>query len=1046
MKRHSLSLAVLALLAGMGHAGADELRRPYLVRLADKPVAGYNGGVAGMPATQPVAGRGLHIDLNAPNVRIYSAYLDQKRAAVRAVVAAAPVSHEYKVVFNGFAARLTDSEVRALKANSAVAAIVPNTQRHMLTSYTPTFLGLDGPGALWSQLGGQEHAGEDVVVGIIDGGIWPENPAYADRLDSKGLPTFDTGAALAYGPAPASWKGSCQTGEGFTAQHCNNKLIGAQYFDADFQSIGYEPHWSEFRSARDSLGDPVGNGGHGTHTSSTAAGNRAPARLDGIDMGMVSGMAPRARVAMYKVCWSYNDDSQANGAGNGCWAGDSVAAIEQAIQDGVNVINYSISGGESIDDPVEEAFRQAANAGVFVAAAAGNAGPKASVNHTGPWVATVAASSHDREFIANVTLASGAQYSGASLNQTALPSTALIRAEDAAAAGADMGMARLCYGAAGNHGIALLDPLKVAGKIVVCTRGENARVDKSRAVLEAGGSGMVLVDNGAGPVADVHSVPSVHVTENDGALILAYAAGQQPAAAISRFTVRRGVVAAPVVAPFSSRGPGRYERDQLKPDMAAPGVDILAGYSPGLDAGQKQALIDGTYTPPAEWAFDSGTSMASPHVAGLAALLHQRHPGWSPAAIKSALMTTAIDTQPDALPGMSAGTLPWGQGAGHVAPTPAADPGLVYDIAPGDYVKYLCSIGRSDDCSAGSVKAYNLNLPTIAMENVMGALTVVRTVTNVSDQPATYNATATVTGYSIAVSPPTLTLGPGESKSFNVTLTRTYANDYEWQYGQLTWSDGKHAVRSPIVARSGPSITAPELVKADRVSGMKLVSLATGFNGKLGAKVGGMLEVTRSAVSVGAAPAGSADTLAQATASCNAGSAGVQLMPFVVPADTVVARFETFDRDIEGNSNGRQDVDLALLKDGKLLAYSMTVGSNESITVASPAAGTYQLCVIGYDLAPGAPAKLAVSSAIVPRSDSGSLKAALPSKVYAGSTATVGLSWSGLAVGKRYIGAVGFVDPSGNAAATTVLAVDTDDAVPVAAGVTRVAPSRRGSL
>ncbi|TFW16852.1 S8 family peptidase [Duganella callida] len=1038
MKRHTLSLAVLALLAGMGQAAhAEDVRRPYLVRLTDKPVAGYSGGVAGLAATQPAPGATLHLNLNAPNVQLYGAYLDQKRAAAKAVVASAPVGHEYSLVFNGFSAQLTDAEVRALKASGTVAAIVPNTPRHMLTTYTPTFLGLDGPNGLWTQLGGQEHAGEDVVVGIIDGGIWPENPAYADRVDSNGLPTFDSSAALAYGPAPASWKGVCQTGEAFTAAHCNNKLIGAQYFDADFQMLGMTPHWTEFRSPRDSIGGTLGHGGHGTHTSTTAAGNRTPAKVSGIDMGKVSGMAPRARIAMYKVCWSYNDDSEANGAGSGCWAGDSVAAIEQAVRDGVNVLNFSISGAETVDDPVEEAFRQASNAGIFVAAAAGNAGPKQTMNHVGPWLTTVAASSHDREFVANLALASGVSYTGASLNAKDLPRTPMVRAEDVAVGGVEPSMVTKCYPASANGGLPVLDPVKVAGKIVICERGDIDRVAKSRAVLEAGGSGMVMVDDGLGPVADVHSVPTVHVSAEDGAKILAYAAGKDAAAGMSHFSMRVGQVPAPIVAAFSSRGPNRYETNQIKPDMAAPGVDILAGVTPELRPEQKQQLLDGTLTPPSDWAFYQGTSMATPHVAGLAALLHQRHPGWSPAAIKSALMTTAFDTQPDALRDMQVGTLPWGQGAGQVKPTAAADPGLVYDISAADYVKYLCGIGRYDDCSGGTIKSSNLNLASIAASNVMGAETITRTVTNVSDKPATYTATASMTGYSVAVSPATLTLAPGESKSFNVTLTRTYASDDMWQYGQLTWRDGVHTVRSPIAAKSSRAITAPELLTADLASGSKLVSVATGFAGKLGIKAGGMQEVKRTALTVSPAPTGTADTLAQAAASCNAGVPGVTLLPFSIPADTVVARFETFARDIDGDTAGRQDVDLALMKDGKLIDYSMLVGSNESITRAAPAPGEYQLCVIGYDLQPGSVAKLSVSSAIVPRGDNGSLKVAAPPRVYAGSTSTMGVSWSGLASGKRYIGAIGLLDPSGNAAATTVLAVDTDDAIPVAAGLSR---------
>ncbi|MFA9215659.1 MAG: S8 family serine peptidase [Sphingomonadaceae bacterium] len=1037
MKLHPLTCAVLALVAQLAHA-ADDGRRPYIVRLADKPVAGIK-------AVQP--GGGLHLDLNAPDLQVYGAMLDQKRAAARALVANAPVSYEYKVVFNGFAARLTDDEVRQLKASAGVASVVADAPRHLLTSYTPSFLGLDAPGGLWSQLGGAEHAGEDIIVGIVDGGVWPEHPSYADRVDAQGAPTFDPSGTLAYGPPPAAWKGTCQTGEGYTAQHCNNKLIGAQFFDADFQTTGLNPHWSEFRSARDSLGGRVGHGGHGTHTSSTAAGNRGVAsNVDGVPMGNISGMAPRARVAVYKVCWSYEDAREATGARASCFTGDSVAAIEQAVIDGVHVINYSISGGEQVDDPVELAFLHASNAGVFVAAAAGNAGPAASVNHVSPWLATIGAATHDRTLSATLTQANGVRYSGASLNLNALPSTAMIRAEDAGVAGADPSRVALCYSAASNNQVALLDPAKSAGKIVICSRGEIDRVEKSRAVLEAGGVGMVMVDNGGGPVADVHAVPTVHVTAADGALIQAYAQTSGAAGAISRFAATRGQVPAPLMAGFSSRGPSSFDPNLLKPDMAAPGVDILAGVTPGLTPEQRDQVQDGTLRPPVAWAYYQGTSMASPHVAGLAALLRQRHPGWSPAAIKSALMTTGSDTLPDTLGGMAAGALPWAQGAGHVTPNRADDPGLVYDATLADYRKYLCGLGLGDDCSGGSAAGYNLNLASITVSNVMGSQAVQRTVTNVGSKAATYVASAALTGYAVRIEPSTLTLGPGESKSFSVTLDRTSAPNNIWQYGHLVWSDGSHVVRSPLTARSGRAAVAPDLLQSEKTSGMKLLSVQTGFTGKMGYAVGGMQEVQRSALTLAQAAPGSADTLAQAIRSCQAGAPGVKVVPVAITANTMAARFETFDRDVEGGRDGQQDVDLLLLQNGAMIDYSMHVGANESISVSNPTPGNYQLCVIGYDLAQGAPAALTLSSTLVARSTlPGSLKVSLPSKVYANSTASVGLSWSGLASGKRYVGALQLFDPFGNLAATTVLSVNTDNAAPAMLGVTRATP-RASSL
>ena len=212
MKLRPLSTAILLVLSSMTVAvHADTVRRPYIVQLADKPIAGYNGDITGLTATRPAAGKRL--DLAAGNVLRYNDYLNRKQAAVRAVIAGAPVLHEYSVVLNGFTALLTDAEVRTLLARSDVVTISPDVARDLATTYTPTFLGLDQPGGLWSQLGGQTSAGEDIIIGIVDGGIWPEHPSYADRVDGTGKPTFAGSGTIAYDAPPARWQGTCQTGD-----------------------------------------------------------------------------------------------------------------------------------------------------------------------------------------------------------------------------------------------------------------------------------------------------------------------------------------------------------------------------------------------------------------------------------------------------------------------------------------------------------------------------------------------------------------------------------------------------------------------------------------------------------------------------------------------------------------------------------------------------------------------------------------------------------------------------------------------------------------
>jgi subtilisin family serine protease len=1053
MKLHPISIAVSLLLSGaLQLAHADDTRRPYIVQLSDKPVASYTGGVSGLAATQPAAGQ--RIAMNTSAVNAYTSYLVRKQASVKAQVASAPILYEYQVALNGFAAMLTDDEVRTLQSNSGVATITADTPRVPATTYTPVFLGLEGPNGLWAKLGGKDKAGENVVIGIIDSGIWPENPSYADRVDSKGVPTFDQSASLAYTALPG-WHGICQAGEGFTVANCNNKLIGARYFNTGFKASGNVQHWTDFTSPRDSLGGNIGHGGHGSHTSSTAGGNaNVPADLAGVQMGNISGMAPRARLAMYKVCWSYNDDSDPLGALNRCWGADSISAIESAIADGAQVLNYSIGGGTALSDPVDLAFLNAANAGIFVAAAAGNDGPANTVSHIGPWLSTVGASTHNRFQKGEVTLGNGHVYSGASLNVTPLPTTTpVIRSEDAAVAGASGDPVVLCYSKGWNDGVAVLDPAKVSGKIVTCTRGTNDRVDKSRAVAEAGGVGMVMVDNGAGLVADIHSVPTVHVSAADGAAIKAYAQSKSGSAGLSHFVTTVGTTPAPVMASFSSRGPDRADGNVLKPDMTAPGVDILAAFAPALTPAQKADVINGTLTPPASANTDQGTSMATPHVAGVAALLRQAHPTWSPAAIKSALMTSATPTFDDGITGDLAGVLPFAQGAGHINPYgtllhPASskaynskgafDPGLVFDLSAADYKKYLCGAGVTSECGSGTMLGYALNLPSITVNNVLGTTQIVRSVTNVTGAAETYSGAVTLSGYTAQLQPTSLTVGPGETKSFTVSLTRSGAPENVWQYGDLTWTSGNHVVRIPVTARSGRSLVAPLGVASTKPSGNVMFSISSGISGRISAATGGLKPIVKSdAMSVGLLTA-TIETNEDLENACRDNVAGTTLIPFTFPTNTVAASFELFDRDTS-SGNGNDDLDLAILdSNGKMIDYSGNGGSNEAILLNSPDAGNYSLCVIGYAPANRVSTTFNVSYAVVSRADTGgNLKVLLPSQVYAGGSASVATTWSGLAAGKRYLGGIQLLDPSGAVGASTLVLVETNNPVPLAKGTSR---------
>lgn len=1027
MKRHPVSLAVLLALGVMSGAAIAQARNPYIVQLSGEPAATYKGTVTGYTATAPAPG--TTFNSRSPAALAYGSYLDNLQLSVAATVPGAQILARYGTVFNGFAAQLTDAEVATLRANPRVVEVHPDLPRKLETISTGGFLGLSATGGLWSQIDGLGRGikGENIIIGVVDGGVWPENAAFADQVDGSGNPVF-SGGTLAYGPAPATWAGTCVAGEGFTpALHCNNKLIGAQYFNSVWVSQkGSVKHWTEFYSPRDSVAGANGHGGHGSHTSSTAGGNASnPATLSGpvpVALGGASGMAPRARLAMYKVCFTYTDPTATDGTGssNTCYTGDSVSAIDKAVADGVNVINFSISGSQtSVNDPVEQAFLRAASAGVFVAASAGNSGPAQAVSHVSPWLTTVAASTHDRSFTGSTTLGNGTTYNGASTSPNAVPQTALIRAEDAGLPGANATSLSLCFSSP-----QVLDPVKVAGKVVVCTRGSNARVDKSLAVANAGGVGMILVDNGAGLVADVHSVPTVHVSAADGTAIKAYATGGLGTAAIARFS--RGTVPAPVMAGFSSRGPNAGDGNMLKPDLAAPGVDVIAAVSADLSQAQRNQVANGTLRPPAEFASYQGTSMASPHVAGLAALIKQAHPTWSPQAIKSALMTTATSTLNDGLTGAQNGLLPWAQGAGHVAPNKATDPGLVYDNTPDDFTRYQCKANRAAVSPAslcttlGTLdETYNYNLPSISAGAVPGIVTVTRRVTNVSASPATYTAVASVPNFSTVVTPSTLSLAPGETKSFTVRFTNVSATDGVWNFGSLVWSDGTHTVRSPISLRAGKLIAAPSELTGTTTSASRLLTVQTGFNGRMGSMKAGLKAVTVGPTTTLAPLAMSANTL---LTRCRAGvdTANVKIYPFTVPANTLVTRVELRQVDTGG---GAQDHDLLLLLPNNSAFYSGNDGSDEAIQLSNPPAGNYRACVLAYGGAASMTHKL--SSWVVSTADApGNMTVLLPGQAYVGSTATVGLSWTGLTAGNRYLGAFGLTDATGVLQATTAVRVN----------------------
>jgi subtilisin family serine protease len=978
VRRLALTLALVvavvvfgALLNGQGKA-ADQ--RPStsgltIVQLAEFPVVAYAGDIRGYAATKPRQGQ--KIDPLDSKVIAYASYLRSRHDQALAEVGGGRKVYSYVYTFNGFTAELTEEQAARLRTLPGVVAVTPDEVHYMDTSSTPAFLGLDAPGGLWS-----EAKGENVIIGVIDSGIWPEGLSFSDRTGLNGNASKD--GKLAYQQIPG-WHGKCVPGEGFTASLCNQKLIGAQYFNAGQggdAGIDAQRPW-EFNSPRD-------YNGHGTHTSSTAGGNAAtPTTGPAAAFGAVNGIAPRARIAMYKALWSTEIADTASGS-----TSDLVAAIDQAVADGVDVINYSISGTQTnFADPVEFSFLYAAQAGVFVAASAGNSGPTTStVAHPSPWITTVAAGTHNRDGQGSVALGNGTTYSGASV-ATAVGPAPLIDSINAGLPGADPVQVALCYSSLDGGNV--LDPALVAGKIVVCDRGVTARVNKSLAVMEAGGVGMILVNTSANSVnADFHSVPSVHLQNTDRAAVKAYAATAGATATINQATIVYNAPA-PFTASFSSRGPLRAGNgDLLKPDVIAPGQDILAAVAPPGNGGRSFNLY-------------SGTSMSSPHVAGLAALFKDLYPSWTPMMIKSALMTSAYDI----LDGANTNPLViFRQGAGHVQPNKAMDPGLVYNAGWNDWLAFLC--GTTTAVGAGTCSALHslgysldpsdLNVPSIAIGEMAGTQTVTRKVTNVGSGQATYSASVSgMAGITVVVTPATLTVPRGATASFTVSFTRTTAALNAYAGGYLSWTHGTDVVRIPMVVRP-VALAAPAAVAG---TGTPLsYNVAFGYDGPFTATGRGLVAAVLTEGTVADDPTNS---------TCSLTSPNAQLNAVTIAAGTTYARFSLFDADVVPGS----DLDLCVFSGTTLVGSSGSGTSAEEVNLLNPTAGNYTVVVQGWGVAGTSP--FALHTWLLGSADAGNMTVAAPAAAVIGETGTINLSFSGLTPGEKYLGSVAYTGIAG---------------------------------
>lgn len=914
----------------------------YLVVLRQAPAASYQGGITGLHRTMP--GKGQRFDDQRPAVAAYRTFLATEQARLLGGVGSPPTIYSYTTALDGFAARLTTWQAQTLAESPDVLAVQPDTTVKIDDSRVSTGAApaTDQAGTIRTGQGtgaaARDVAGRGVVIGVVDTGVWPDNPSLA------GIPVSPSAVRRSY----PGFTGECEPGAGWASHSCGSKVLAAQFFVSGFGTRNVAQ--SDYLSARDA-------GGHGTSAAAVAAGNAGVvARIAGQAFGHISGMAPAAGLSIYKACWTAPDPSH-----DGCDTADTVAAIDRAVRDGVDVLNYSIGGTRSnLDDAVELAFLNAAAANVSVVTSAGNGGPApGSVQHPSPWVTTVGANS-ESIFQGGVRIGDGRTFVGAMLSDTDVARTRLVYAGNAALAGVSRGLAARCAPDS-------LDARSVDGAIVVCDRGVTSRVSKGTSVDQAGGAAMVLVNTRPGSVdADLHRVPTVHLAAAAGRQVKAYiaragshATGQIVAGATNHPQV-------PAVARFSSRGPSSaWSGDLAKPDLTAPGVSVVSATSPVSAAGLR-------------WDVVSGTSIAAAHVAGVAADLRAVHPTWGPALVKSAMMTTAT-----AFAGAAAGPA---RGAGEVDPTAALEPGLGYDSDSQTWAAVL----------SGDVDPSSADLASISVGDLVGQQTVRRTVTNVGRTSDSYTATVRgLRGVATSVTPSTITVAPGRTATYTVAFTATRNASYDaFTSGSLTWrDDAGHTVTSPLSIR--PQVAAvPSEITATGRGGSARVNAVAGVTGTVHVMTSGL---------VGARPTVLALRPQAFDPQHPDTSSGTAIRILRVPPGSRAVRFQATTH------RPGDDVELFVYHGDTLVESATDAVGTETVTLSTPTPGTYAVYVTARRAARGGIARAVFTSWVLPGTRQPGLDVAEPAiTVTGGERFAVDLSWAGLDPRQRWWGYVAY--------------------------------------
>jgi len=922
--------------------------------------------------------------------------LDQRFETFRADMAATvgrdiePV-HRYRVALNGFSARLTGREARTLAKMSGVRSVRLDESFKLETDAGPEWV---GAARVWNGVGGQPgNQGEGVVIGVIDSGINWDHPSFEDPGESNpGGYDHDNpfGQTL----------GLCSDAE----VECNDKLVGVYDFvedDPDTEVV------EEFNNGRD-------NGTHGAHTAGTAVGNPVQVNLGPGSPSTLSGVAPRANVVSYRVCFAGDPDDPEDDA---CQGSAILAAIDQAVADGVDVINYSI-GGNAFDpwgSPSSLGFLEAVDAGIFVTTSAGNSGPASGTvgrPANAPWITAVGSATHDRVFAGILGATQGGDTPppgnlvGTTLTQEGLEMTPIVYAGDFGNALCGTGTAELQPSCDENTGASSpFAPGTFNGEIVVCDRGTYGRVEKGKNVLEAGAGGYVLLNTptagGEVTVEDEHCLPSTHLSASRGDELREWlSTGSGHMASLSGLTLFNDQSFADRMSDFSSRGPTPAPvQDVLKPNLIAPGDLIFA-------AGTEGSQIIGL----------GGTSMASPHVAGSAALLLSADPSLSPSQVASLLELTATDAIAKDENFDEADH--FDTGAGRVRVDQAVQGGLFLEASAGDFRLANPAVGGAPR---------ELNLASLTDADCRVSCTFTRTL---SAREGGLTWTASTSGFpdgvQVTVSPSSVTIPEGQSREVEVSVDWSEAGGLgsQWIYGKVNFDNPSYPTSTlPVtVFASLGALPAEWVINTNASSGFEDF------------EVGGLEALSGATFTAGGLQAADQVNFSlQEDADGNpyVGEEGIQVFLFDVPqdalwfhTDTPASEPEDVDLFVGFDANGD-----GLPQEGEEICASTTFTDIEFCDIFTPQAGTWWVIVQNWEDGATPPQRpeqeMSLNSVVIAEDPESNLAATGPGIVEALDSFDVRLSWNDVSVpaGVELFGAVAIGSGSGQRADVGVVPV-----------------------